>query len=127
VAINLDGTLAQPEGSLPGVATRPARISDPLMILATGLGPTSPPGVTSDDCFDENGFYVPRNTTTVPRVLIGGMEAQVTLSRLSPQFVGVNQVNVTVPDQVEPGGVVFLVIESGGVRSREDVAVAAGV
>jgi uncharacterized protein (TIGR03437 family) len=60
----------------------------------------------------------------MPRVLIGGVEAQVLFSGMSPQFVGVYQVNVIVPGGVQPGDAVSLVIEIGGLQSRQDVTIA---
>src|SRR5258708_3101635 len=38
-AQNLDGSLAQPDGSIPGRTTHPAKIGDVIVIYATGLGP----------------------------------------------------------------------------------------
>ena len=38
IAINLDGSLAAPSGSIPGLATHPAKAGDTIIILATGLG-----------------------------------------------------------------------------------------
>ena len=38
-AINSDGTVAQPAGSIPKVNTRPAKAKDGLFIYANGLGP----------------------------------------------------------------------------------------
>ena len=95
-----------------------------MIILATGLGPVTPDAVTGDDSLDEQGAFVRRDTTFQPKVFIGGVEAQVLFSGLSPQFVGVYQVNVFVPGGVEPGDTVSLVIEVDGVRSREDVTIA---
>ena len=38
-----------------------------------------------------------RTATTTPTVMIGGKAAQVVFAGLSPQFVGVNQINVGIP------------------------------
>jgi uncharacterized protein (TIGR03437 family) len=57
-------------------------------------------------------------------VLIGGVEGQVAFSGLSPEFVGVNQLNVQVPAGVAPGDAVPLVIDIGGRLSRADVTIA---
>lgn len=95
----------------------PAKVGDPLVILGTGLGPVSPSitdGAASGDTL--------RKTTATPQVLIGSMPAQVAFSGLSPQFVGVNQINVTVP-QV-PAGAVPLQIVAGGITTSSQVVIA---
>lgn len=126
VAYGVDGVLAWPVDAVPQVTTQPIKIGAPLTILATGLGPvTGPAPVTGDNSFDENGDWVRRDTVEVPTVLIGGQPADVSFAGLSPEFVGVYQVNLTaVPDTVQPGEAVPLVIEMKGVPSREDVVIA---
>lgn len=119
IAINLDGSLTAPAGSIPGLATHPAKAGDTIIILATGLGPVNPPlpsGANSTD--------VLRPNVTTPTVLIGGVSAQVAFSGLTPQFVGVNQVNVVVPAGVTPGGTVPLQISVGGFTSSNQVTIA---
>lgn len=117
IAINPDGSLAAPAGSIPGIATRPARVGDTVIILATGLGLVTPAiatGASSSDAL--------RRTLITPTVLIGGASAQVMFSGLSPQFVGVNQLNVVVPNI--PSGVVTLQIDEAGNRSTDKVTIA---
>lgn len=119
IAINLDGSLAAPAASIPGLATHPAKAGDTIIILATGLGPVTPPvnsGANSMDAL--------RTTTTTPVVLIGGVSAPVAFSGLSPQFVGVNQVNVTVPPNAPTGNAVPLQISIGGLTSTNQVTMA---
>jgi uncharacterized protein (TIGR03437 family) len=65
-----------------------------------------------------------RSTITIPVVMIGGVSAQVAFSGLSPQFVGVNQVNVVVPAGVTPGNAVPLQISVGGLTSTNQVTMA---
>jgi uncharacterized protein (TIGR03437 family) len=119
IAINPDGSLAAPAGSIPGLATRPTKAGDTIIILATGLGPVTPAitnGAASLDAL--------RTTTTTPTVLIGGVPAIVDFSGLSPQFVGVNQLNVRVPAGVTPGNTVPLQISIGGLTSTNQVTIA---
>ncbi len=118
IAINQDGTLAAPAGSIPGVASRPAKYGEVVFILATGMGAVDlvlADGAASGDAL--------RYTLTKPRVLIGGASAQVLFSGLSPQFVGVNQLNVIVPDGIDTG-VLPVQIVIGGVTSSEKVTMA---
>jgi uncharacterized protein (TIGR03437 family) len=118
IAINLDGSLAAPAGAIPGLATRPARIGDTIIILATGLGAVTPAPVSGAASRDAL-----RTTTTVPTVLIGGVAAPVDFSGLFPDAVGVNQLNVRIPAGVTPGAVP-LQISMGGFTSTNQVTVA---
>src|SRR5579871_4481509 len=89
---NVDGSLAQPVGSISGRTTHPAAIGDVVIIYATGLGPVD----TTPDQGD-----IPAKTTHSlhkPFVSIGGIGADIQFSGLSPQFVGVYQLNVVVPN-----------------------------
>jgi uncharacterized protein (TIGR03437 family) len=63
------------------------------------------------------------NTLTVPIVLIGGVSAHVSFSGMSPQFVGVNQLNVEVPNTA-PGNAVSLQIQVGGINSPSSITMA---
>jgi uncharacterized protein (TIGR03437 family) len=119
IAINLDGSLAAAENSIQGVRTRPARTGDALIILATGLGAVDPPGRTANSSTDTL-----RRTTTTPVVLIGGREATVQFSGLAPEFVGVNQLNIIVPDGVQPGDAVPLQLRVGGITTSDRVIIA---
>jgi uncharacterized protein (TIGR03437 family) len=117
VAINFDGSIAAPAGTIPGVATRPAKPGDYIMIFCTGLGPVAPAIADGRSAID--GL---RTTQTAPQVLIGGTSAEVTFSGLSPQFAGVNQINAIVP--AVPSGVQPLQLEIGGVRTTDKVTIA---
>ncbi len=118
IAINADGSVAAPAGAIPGITTRPAKVGDVVIILATGLGPVDSPianGAASSDKL--------RHTTTTPTVLIGGQPAQVLFSGLSPQFTGVNQLNVMVPD-VTAGDKVPLQLQMDGLTTTDQVVIA---
>lgn len=115
IAINPDGSLAAPAGSIPGIATHPAKIGDPagITILATGLGAVDAPladGANSSD--------VVRNTLIKPTVMIGSVAAQLVFSGLSPQFVGINQINVVIPAGTPTGNAVLLQLQMGTVNSN---------
>jgi uncharacterized protein (TIGR03437 family) len=117
IAINSDGSLTAPAGAIPGYATRPAKPGETIIILATGLGAVDQAiatGAASSDAL--------RNTKVTPAVLINGTPATVTFHGLSPQFVGVNQLNVVVPSV--SAGVVSLQIDAAGVRTTDKVTIA---
>lgn len=122
IAVNAsDGTLAQPAGSVPGLnpPPHPASIGGAIIVYCTGLGRVDPPVASGASSLD-----MLRNTTTKPDVLIDGIGAQVLFSGLSPQFVGVNQLNVVVPDGVRKADGVPLQIRMGGVTSSNMVTIA---
>jgi len=116
---NSDGSLAQPEGSISGRATHPAKIGTSIVIYATGLGPV--------DLTIPNGAIPPpgklANTIHHASVLFGGHTAEIQFSGLSPQFVGVYQLNVVVPDIV-PGDAIPLQLVLGGIATPKEITVA---
>jgi uncharacterized protein (TIGR03437 family) len=115
----IDGSVAQPEGIFPGVPSQPAKLGGVVTLFANGLGPTEPPAVTADNSLDA------LRTATVPvRVFVGEAEALVLFAGLAPQFVGLYQINIVAPLGVAPGNAVPIVIEQGGVTSRDDVTIA---
>lgn len=112
VVIANSATLVAPVGLAPDA--RPAKAGDFISIYCTGLGATNPvPGL---------GAATPTNTlyptTTTPVVTIGDLPAKVIFSGLAPGFVGLNQVNVQVPDGVAPGDAVPLSLTIGGIKSN---------
>ncbi|MBZ5624354.1 MAG: hypothetical protein LAQ69_37510 [Acidobacteriia bacterium] len=121
IAINPDGSLAAPAATIPGLATHPAKIGDPggLVILATGLGAVDQPIADGANSLDQT-----RNTLAQPTVLIGGVAAQVSFSGLSPQFVGINQINVVIPAGTPTGNAVSLQIQVNGTITSNPVWIA---
>jgi len=104
-------------GSVPGSVLRPARAGETLVIYGTGLGLVSPSiatGAASTDAL--------RRTIIKTTVLMGGKSAEVSFSGLSPQFVGVYQINAVVPSGVR--GTVPLQLDLSGVRSNDKVTIA---
>jgi uncharacterized protein (TIGR03437 family) len=119
---NSDGAIAAPINSGLPFTSRPAKIGDPatLVILATGLGPVNPPIKTGSNVTD--GQLHP--TTITPQVLVGGVPAQVVFSGMTPQFVGVYQINIVIAAGTPTGNSVPLQIIMNGVTSRNDVTIA---
>ncbi|MEO5926381.1 MAG: hypothetical protein ABIR70_21340 [Bryobacteraceae bacterium] len=119
IAITSDGLLAAPPGAIAGLTTRPARVGETLVVYANGLGP-----VTEAIANGAPGNPL-RFTATVPQVLFGGVAATPAFSGLTPQFPGVNQINVVVPAGVS-GNAVPLQIRVGGITSSDKVVIAVG-
>jgi uncharacterized protein (TIGR03437 family) len=95
-------------------SSRPAKRGEAIEIFATGLG------AVDQLIFD--GDSAPgnpaANTLATATVTIGNVPAKVLFSGLAPGFVGLNQVNVTVPQSVTPGSSVPVVLTIGGVTSN---------
>jgi uncharacterized protein (TIGR03437 family) len=121
IAINGDGSLAAPSGSIPGVATRPTMPGDPqgLIILANGLG-----ALDSYPANGRNSADRLRKTQTTPDVLVGGKLASVAFSGASPQFVGVNQINISIPEGAPTGEKMALQLRLGGITTTDRVTIA---
>lgn len=92
--------------------TAPARRGEIIQIFATGQGPVS---TTPSDGAPPTDLTT---TTTLPRAYVSVAEAEVEFSGLSPQFPGVWQVNVRIPDREYISGQVPLVITLNGVESN---------
>jgi uncharacterized protein (TIGR03437 family) len=118
IAINPDGSIAAPTGSIPGLAARPAQVGDPIVILATGLG-----AVTPSDPNGANSMDQLRTTVATPNVFVGGQPAQLLFSGLSPSFTGVDQINVVVPS-VAGGAAVPLQLQVNQVMTSNQVTIA---
>lgn len=119
---NSDGAIAAPINSGLPFTSRPAKIADPqtLVILCTGLGPVNPPVKTGDKVTD--GLL--HETPTKPVVMVGGVQANVVFSGMTPQFVGVYQLNIVIAAGTPTGDKVPLQITMNGVTSRNDVTIA---
>ncbi|NDJ09921.1 MAG: hypothetical protein EBY17_01815 [Acidobacteriia bacterium] len=105
------GTISAPAGSIPGLTTFPAKVGDVLIVYGTGLGKLDSNPATGANSLDKL-----RTVVTTPVVLIGGQPAKVAFAGLSPQFVGVYQLNLVVP-QVGAGSAVPIQIQIGGQTS----------
>lgn len=119
---NSDGAIAAATGSIPGLTTHPAKIGDQttLVILATGLGPVNPPVTTGNNANDGQIHQ----TVTTPTVLVGGVPAQIVFSGLTPQFVGVYQLNIVIAPGTPTGNAVPLQIQMNGITTTNQVTIA---
>ena len=93
-------------------------MGDTLIVYANGLGAVTPAvsnGAASQDAL--------RSTNATPVVLIGGKPAVLTFSGLTPQFPGINQINLVVP-QVSVGASIPVQIQMGGITSTDQVVIA---
>lgn len=121
---NSDGQLAAPVGiySSSGLTTHPAKIGDPstLVILATGMGAVNPPVQTGNNVTDG----VVHTCVSTPTVLVGGVKAQVVFAGMTPQFVGVYQINIIIQPGTPTGNTVPLQIQMNGLTTTDQVTIA---
>lgn len=118
IAVNPDGTIAAPPGSIPGLVSHPATADEAILILASGLGAVNSPPANGANSLDQL-----RTTVDTPTVLIGGQASQLLFSGLSPSFTGVYQVNAVVPAG-SIGRAVPLQIMIGGIITTDQVTIA---
>jgi uncharacterized protein (TIGR03437 family) len=121
VAVNPDGSLAAAVGAVAGFASHPATPGDSLVLWGSGFGAVTPPATNGSNSLDTL-----RNVVTPPTVTIGGVAATVTFAGLSPQFVGVYQINVTMPATQPAASAAAIEIEAGGVSSAVQTVLAVG-
>jgi uncharacterized protein (TIGR03437 family) len=120
IVVNTDGTLAWPSGSVPGVITHPAKPGDLVIVYATGLGAVDSPIADGQSSSDKL-----RNALIKPVVMVGGISANVPFAGLTPQYPGVNQLNVIIPNAT-PGDSVPIQIQVGGITSPITTTMAVG-
>jgi len=114
-----DGMFAWPANSVQGLTTHPAVRGSLVIVYATGLGAVDQPiadGAASGS--------VLTNVTTQPVVMIGGVTAPVLFAGLQPQFPGVYQLNITIPNNAPTGNAVPIQIQVGGVTSPATFTIA---
>jgi uncharacterized protein (TIGR03437 family) len=97
------------------VCGQPAKVGDEVQIYLTGLGKATPNG-------DPNGKVLPTGslapadggvlyeTVQMPTVKIGGIPAVVSFSGIAPGNAGQYQIDVAIPEGVEPGDDVVLTV-----------------
>ena len=93
-------------------ATTPAKPGETIVLYGTGFGPTSP-GFTAGQLPTAVG-----NVATSYTVTIGGVRADVSFAGMLPNFAGLYQFNVKVPDTVGDGDQA-VVVRIGGATSPD--------
>ncbi len=114
------GIMTTPDGTLTGIPSHPVKIGDTVVIYALGLGPTSPI-VASGTASPTSPLAEVQGTTKV----CFGIEtpfyqapcATPGFVGLTPNFVGLYQINVTVPQGVTSGNNVMTLIQVNNVSS----------
>jgi uncharacterized protein (TIGR03437 family) len=113
-AVLVSGTasIAAPIGAFPG--SQPAARGSYIELYGTGLGPvTNTPADGGISPVSPLAY-----TTTNATVTVGGVLASVIFAGLAPNFVGLYQVNVQVPQTAPVGGSVPVILTIGGAVSN---------
>jgi uncharacterized protein (TIGR03437 family) len=118
IIVNQDGTFPIP--ATPGIASRPARAGEALVIYAIGLGPTTPPAASGAGApLDPLARVEPPFQVVFARGLGGGPAVDPLFAGLTPGFVGLYQVNVLIPAELSGAGDhVRVMLQRGDVLSN---------
>jgi uncharacterized protein (TIGR03437 family) len=120
---NVDVSLPLPPNiQVPGYTSRPSKPGEVLILWATGLGPVTNQPKDGQPGLGQTPFSA---TTTTPVVLVGGVQANIVYSVLSPQYPSMYQIAITVPS-VPPGNAVSLQIQMNGVTTTNTNQIAIG-
>jgi uncharacterized protein (TIGR03437 family) len=117
IVVNTDGSFPIP--ATPGLNSHPAQAGDTLVIYAIGLGQTSPAV--------QNGVAAPSSPlASVPSVnvifggqaFVEGISQTPSFAGLTPGFVGLYQINVTVPQGLDANNNLPLFLDINGLSSN---------
>ena len=90
-----------------------------LNVFATGLGPVEPKVATGVPGPSSDLFRTP----LLPEVRIAGVPVPVFFSGIAPNFAGLYQINIRVPEEVPSGAAVPLVLRIGNLTSSMTIAI----
>ncbi|HYM12121.1 MAG TPA: hypothetical protein VEU62_15405, partial [Bryobacterales bacterium] len=93
--------------------SKPAHSGETVIVFATGVGPVDQPQVSGEAASGQTLA----NTKTTPTATVASQPAAVIFSGLAPFFVGLNQINLTLPAGL-PSGMQPLVLTSNGIASN---------
>jgi len=120
IVVNQDYSLVLPAGtSVPGFQAHPAKAGDTITIYCTGLGQTAPGAVTG-----AAATASPLETISNVTISSGGgfggnfSTATAAFAGLTPTAVGLYQVNVTLPADVQTGALVPISVTVNGAVSN---------
>jgi uncharacterized protein (TIGR03437 family) len=104
--------IVKPDGSIMG-PSNPASRGTTVVMFMTGLGSTSPALTTG-----QPGPIPPVTTTHEPVVTLNGVGMPVLFSGIAPGFIGLDQVNFTIPAHAPVGSDLSLSVSVNGVSSQ---------
>jgi uncharacterized protein (TIGR03437 family) len=113
-----DGTYVLPKGAIPGLASEPAQAGDEIVLYGIGFGPVMP-NIPAGQLVGQ------ANTLALSFAMsIGGVPvADVPYAGLAPDYTGLYQFNIVVPDN-SGNGAVPLTFTVGGVTGTQTLYLA---
>jgi uncharacterized protein (TIGR03437 family) len=117
VALNSDGTYALPAGTIPGLASHPAAPGDTLVFYGVGFGPVTPK-ISAGQLVKEGN-----SLATTFQMFIGGMPATAIYSGLAPNYTGLYQFNIVVPN-VDDSDAAPVTFALGGTNGAQQLYIA---
>ncbi len=117
VAFNPDGSYVLPTGAIAGLTSHPAKPGDTIVMYGIGFGAVKPSIPTGQLVKQDNTLANPFE------VSIGGAQATVQYDGLAPNYVGLYQFNVVIPN-VGAGAAVPLTFTLGGASDSQTLNLA---
>jgi uncharacterized protein (TIGR03437 family) len=117
VALFGDGTYVLPTGAIPGVNSRPANPGETITLYGVGFGAVTPDIPAGQIVQQLNEL------TANFSISIGGVPATVRYDGLAPNYVGLYQFDVTVP-QVAAASAVPVTFTLGGTAGTQTLYIA---
>jgi uncharacterized protein (TIGR03437 family) len=118
-ALFADGTYVLPAGAIPSLSSRPAKPGETIVLYGVGFGPAIPAIPAGQIVQQSNSL------ATGLQMFIGGAPAAATYMGLAPNFTGLYQFNLTVPN-LAAGNAVPLTFTLGSVSSMQTLYIAVG-
>jgi len=118
-ALFTDGVIyVLPVGAIPGVASRPAKPGDTIILYGVGFGPVTPAIPAGQIVQQANSL------ASAFQMAIGGVPVTPQYAGLAPNFVGLYQFNIVVPNV--PTGTAPLTFTLGGTPGTQTLNLAIG-
>ena len=117
VALFLDGSYVLPAGAIAGINSHPAQAGDTIVLYGVGFGPVIPN--------IQAGQLVGQSTAIASglQMFIGGQPAMALYSGLAPNYTGLYQFNLVVPNTTVTGAIP-LTFTLGGVPCTQTLNIA---
>jgi len=116
-ALFADGSFAIPQNAISGVASRPAKPGDTLIVYGVGFGPVVPAVPAGTVVTQGNALATPVQFT------VGTAPATVTYDGLVPSYTGLYQFNIVVPN-VAANDAVPISFTLGGAQGSQTLYIA---
>jgi uncharacterized protein (TIGR03437 family) len=118
VALFSDGTYVLPEGAIAGLASRPAKPGDEIVLYGVGFGPVTPDIPAGEIVSQSNTL------ASSLQMSLGGLQLTPAYAGLAPNYTGLYQFNITVPGVAT--GAIPLTFAIGGVSGTQTLSIAIG-